>query len=125
MLQKRLPTAEFEIMNTIWSMTEPVTSVQVAEHLTGKPLKQQTIVTVLSRLEKKGFLRSVKPGKERNYYVVIDRESYMQFEAQQFRAKFSQKSAFALMRAFYGDETLPQEQIDELRAWLDERSPSK
>ena len=122
MLQKRLPDAEFEIMRTIWSMQEPVTSVKVADHLTGKLLKQQTIVTVLARLEKKGYLRSEKPGKEREYYVLISQQDYMQFEARHFRAKFSQSGMSGLMHAFYGDEKLSRQDADALRQWLDERS---
>ena len=30
---KKLPDAEFEIMKTIWSMSEPVTSSQIAEKM--------------------------------------------------------------------------------------------
>lgn len=36
---KKLPDAEFEIMKTIWSMSEPVTSSQIAEKMSDHNLE--------------------------------------------------------------------------------------
>ena len=66
---KKLPDAEFEIMRAIWRCSEPVTSPILTEKLRlalpEKDWKQQTVMTMLVRLEKKAFLRSEKNGKER------------------------------------------------------------
>ena len=93
MEQKKLPDAEFEIMKAIWQMQEPVTSAMVTERLRStlpaKDWKPQTILTMLTRLEQKAFLRSEKHGKEREYYVLIPQQDYLQIEASSFRQRFS------------------------------------
>ncbi len=62
---KKLPDAEFQVMKAIWGMAPPVTSASVMEALPPEQAgwKSQTVVTLLSRLQKKGFLRSKKPGR--------------------------------------------------------------
>ena len=73
---KKLPDAEFEIMRAIWRCSEPVTSPILTEKLRltlpEKDWKQQTVMTMLVRLEKKAFLRSEKNGKERYYSPAGD-----------------------------------------------------
>ena len=63
---KKLPDAEFEIMKAIWHIEQPVTSpaltVVLSRDLPDRDWKQQTVMTMLGRLEKKGFLRSEKNG---------------------------------------------------------------
>lgn len=119
---KKLPDAEFEIMKIVWSLPEPVVSPMVMEKLHPTGVKQQTVVTVLSRLEKKGFLRSVKHGKEREYFAVIGEDEYLRFEAERFAGKFGKKAFSSLASAFYRDGSIGAEELDELRRWLDGRS---
>lgn len=122
MIKKRLPDSEFAIMKIIWRLEEPVTSPAIMANLTESDLKQQTVITVLSRLEKKGFLRSEKPGKEREYYTLISEEEYMRFEASSFLNKFNKQfSLKGLAAAFYDNGKLDQESIDELQEWLNKR----
>lgn len=44
---------------------------------------------MLVRLEKKGFLKSDKNGKERNYYAVVSEDEYIWIEAENFRKRFN------------------------------------
>ena len=68
---KKLPDGEFEIMNAVWHSQEPVTSPELTRQLQKllpqRDWKAQTVLTMLVRLEKKGFLRSEKIKKERRY----------------------------------------------------------
>lgn len=122
MLQKRLPDAEFEIMRAVWSLPEPATSPLILDWLAPREILPQTVVTMLRRLERKGFLRSEKHGKEREYYALISEDAYMRFEAQRFAGKFSRQGAFSsLAAALYGDGKLDAESVEELQRWLDER----
>lgn len=69
---KKLPDAEFEIMKSVWQSEEPVTSPMLTEKLkithSDKDWKPQTVMTMLVRLEKKGFLRSEKT--EKNGFII-------------------------------------------------------
>lgn len=120
---KKLPDGEFEIMKAVWQSEEPVTSPLLTEKLkrilSEKDWKQQTVMTMLVRLEKKGFLRSEKNGKERSYYSVVSEEEYMEVEAQNFRNKFSGGSFSGLVKALNGGEKISKQDIEELQKWLD------
>lgn len=120
---KKLPDAEFEIMKAIWQSEEPVTSPVLTEKLklilSEKDWKQQTVMTMLVRLEKKGFLHSEKNGKERLYYSSVSEEEYMEVEAKCFINKFGGGSFSTLVKALNGGERISREDIEELQDWLD------
>lgn len=120
---KKLPDAEFEIMKSVWHSEEPVTSPVLTEKLKlthpDKDWKPQTVMTMLVRLEKKGFLRSEKNGKERLYYSLVSENKYMEVEAQNFRSKFAEGSFSGLVKALNGGEKISEKDIEELQSWLD------
>ena len=122
MTVKKLPDSEFEIMKAVWHSDEPVTSPMLTEKLRldlpEKDWKQQTVLTMLVRLEGKGFLRSDKAGKERNYYAVVSESEYLQVEAESFRRRFSGGKAGSLVKALYGGSELTDEDIIELKDWV-------
>lgn len=122
MTVKKLPDSEFEIMKAVWHSDEPVTSPMLTEklrlELPEKDWKQQTVLTMLVRLEGKGFLRSDKAGKERNYYAVVSESEYLQVEAESFRKRFSGGRIGSLVKALYNDNDLTDEDINELKDWV-------
>lgn len=122
---KKLPDAEFEVMRAVWSLKEPVTSAAVGEYLRrtlpDRDLKPQTILTMLTRLEQKEFLRSEKAGKERLYYVLIPETDYMRIEAQSLRQRFTGGRFQGLLCALCDTDDLTDEDIAALQRLLDER----
>ena len=122
---KKLPDAEFEIMKAIWHCHEPVTSPSLTEQLKlalpEKDWKQQTVMTMLVRLEKKSFLRSEKNGKERYYSPAVSEEEYMQVEAKSLRQRFGSTKLSGLVKSLYAGGELTQEEIKDLRNWLDKQ----
>lgn len=123
MLVKKLPDGEFEIMKAVWQSEEPITSTFLTEKLKvilpEKDWKQQTVMTMLVRLQQKGFLRSEKTGKERLYYSCISEEEYLTVEAESFRDRFKVGSFSGLVKALNGGEKISEEDIKELQKWLD------
>lgn len=122
---KKLPDAEFEIMKAIWQMEEPITTAlltaQLRLTLPRKDWKPQTILTMLARLESKGFLHSEKTGKERAYYTRISQQEYLRIEAESFRSRFSGGKFSGLVKALCDTDDLTEADIEELRSWLNER----
>lgn len=120
---KKLPDGEFEIMKAVWQSEEPVTSPQLTEKLRvllpERDWKQQTVMTMLVRLEKKGFLRSEKNGKDRLYFSLCSENDYMQVESESFRGRFRNSSFSGLVKALSGGEKMSEADIDELQQWLD------
>ena len=121
---KKLPDGEFEIMKTIWRSEEPILSAALTEKLRvllpERDWKQQTVSTMLVRLESKGFLRSEKRSKERFYYSCITEEEYLKIEAESFRDRFNKGSFSGLVKALNGGERISEEDIEELQRWLDD-----
>lgn len=121
---KKLPDAEFEIMKAIWHNEQPVTSpaltVILSRDLPDRDWKQQTVMTMLVRLEKKGFLRSEKNGKEREYYSVISESKYMGIEAESLKNRFGASKMSGFVKALYSDGKISDEDIIDLKNWLND-----
>jgi predicted transcriptional regulator len=115
----RLPETEFEVMQTVWRNAAPVTTTTLMNQLgNSKGWKLQTLVTLLNRLIERGFLRSEKQGKERNYYPCVKQEDYIQYETSLFVERYHGNSLYQLVNAFSEVNKLSKEEIDELSAWF-------
>jgi len=64
-------------MEVLWSASVPLTARAVAEALPDRELAQTTVLTVLSRLEKKGVVRRDRAGKAHSYAAVASREDHV------------------------------------------------
>lgn len=119
---KRLPEAEFEVMKAIWKLEPPVTTGQIADALEEPTRwKAQTILTLLTRLTKKGFLESTKRGKERIYVPLVLEKEYLEYETNDFVKKYHNNSITKLINTLYDGKTLESNDIDELKEWLNKR----
>ena len=75
---KRLPDSELEIMIAIWELNKEVTRTEIEEKLDrDKKLSPTTILSLLSRLEKKEFVSIRKEGKNNVYKALVNEEDYM------------------------------------------------
>ena len=62
---RKLPDAELEVMKAIWENTPPMSTNDVMKVIsTEKDWNISTLLTLLSRLIKRGFLSSEKRGRE-------------------------------------------------------------
>jgi predicted transcriptional regulator len=121
-IHSRLPDAEFDIMQIIWSHPTPISSIQVATlSAPEKNWKPQTVLTLLTRLTNRGFLSSEKQGKERLYMPIISKEEYLNRETNIFMQRFHQNSLTGMMNALYAEKNLKEEDIEALETWLHER----
>ena len=119
---KRLPDAEFEVMKVIWNNTPPVTTLEIMEKVKAdRDWKPQTVLTMLVRLIEKGFLKSERVGRERNYTPAIQEHDYMQVETDDFIKRYSGNSVGSLMKALYEGQNLSKEDLRELKKWLAEK----
>ena len=76
---KRLPDAELEVMQTIWSLGTQVTAAEVQQHA-DKDWKMTSVLTFLSRLCDKGFLSCTKEGRQNLYTPLVSEKDYRQRE---------------------------------------------
>ncbi|MGO1874923.1 BlaI/MecI/CopY family transcriptional regulator [Agrococcus casei] len=70
---------ERAVMDAVWDATEPVTAYDVRDQFetAGRSLAATTLLTVFSRLEKKGFVSSDRSVRPYRYSAVAPREHHV------------------------------------------------
>lgn len=117
---KRLPEAEQELMMIIWEYEEPVSRFQIEEKLDPqKEIAPSTILTLLTRLEKRGFLEKVKNGKSNLYRPLVKKEDYTGLVGKTMLDKMFQGSLANFAAALYQGKKLEEKEIEELQAFID------
>ncbi|TEB04904.1 Penicillinase repressor [Pelotomaculum schinkii] len=113
--------AEMEIMRIVWDSGERVTTKDIMEKLPGK--KVTTILTLAGRLIHKGALNAVKTGRSHahEYWAGISEEEYQKMQTRSFIRSIYNGSAKNLISALFQDENLTQENIEELRAFIEKQ----
>ena len=120
---KRLPDSELEIMMIIWDAKEPVTSAFVSERLKyKKEWKITSVLTFLARLVDKGFLSSTREGKVNIYIPLIDEQEYLENESKSILEKLYGNSLTNFVTALYKSKAISEEDITELRLFIDKAS---
>ena len=118
---KRLPDGEFTILKVIWRLPNPTTSAQIMEKLgEDNHWKPQTLLTVLARLTEKGFLESVRKGRERQYTAIISEDEYLEVETSDLLKRYSGHSMGGLVKTLFSSNSLSDNELDELRSLLDQ-----
>ena len=115
---KRLPDAELEVMQIIWALEPPVTAAEVQQHA-DKDWKTTSVLTFLSRLCDKGFLSCTKEGRQNLYAPLISESDYRQRESVGFVRRLCGGSIKNLVASLSDAGALTENDIDELRAFLD------
>ena len=119
---KKLPDTEFEIMKVVWANEPPITTNTVMEQLGDeRGWKAQTVISLMLRLVKKGFLRTEKNGKERTYFPLVAKEDYLKFETGNFMKLYHENLFLSLVNTLYDGKRLSDSDIEELMQWVRER----
>lgn len=68
---------ERAIMEILWVSPDSLSAYDLQERLVGRELAATTILTVLSRLEKKGFVARSRDARPHRYAAAATREEHM------------------------------------------------
>ena len=117
---KKLPESELKIMMTIWDNDPPVARNVLSKQLADQSWSDPTILTMLSRLVKKGYLSCEKQGNKNLYTPLISRDEYMLTESMSFGEKVQNVSITSLMTAFVHSRGITKDEIDELEKMIRE-----
>lgn len=118
--KNRLPDGELEVMQALWSLEAPVPRSALEEAMAKvRPLAQTTLLTLLTRLADKGFVRIEKQGRSSVYTPLVSREDYQAKQSRRFVDQMfgGSMSAFASALTASG---IPKEDLAELRRLLEE-----
>ena len=107
-------------MQAVWDLKPPAERADIEAALAahGRSMAQTTLLTLLSRLAEKGFIKIEKSGRRSVYVPLTDRHAYQAAQSRSFVDKVFGGSISAFAAALC-DSALTREEIDELRRLLE------
>ena len=116
---RKLPDSELEVMQALWACPSPACRADLELNLANThPMAQTTVLTLLSRLCEKGFVRTEKAGRITHYYPLISRQDYLASQSRRFFNKLCGGSISTFAAALC-DSGLSKEELQELRDLLE------
>ena len=117
---EKLPDSELSVMLILWSRQEPIKTSAILEMLSeDKNWTMSTLQTILSRLQKRGFVE-VKTEKRLHFYSPkISEDAYREQETKSFLQKFYGNSCSRLFAALMDSNKLKKEDIEEITAIIE------
>lgn len=119
--QPKVSEAEWQVMNVLWEQS-PLTVKEIVEVLSQRTdWHLETIRTLVNRLEKKGAIGYQKQGRRYHYYPLLSQEQCVRHEAESILTRTGPAVLKPLLSAFIEQESLSDEEIEELRQLLDKK----
>ncbi|EQF27008.1 penicillinase repressor family protein [Clostridioides difficile CD160] len=118
---QQLSDAELEIMKIIWANNEPVLFAFLLDELTslGKTWQKNTLITLLSRLMDKGYLKAKKLGRRNEYTPLISEAEYQTSQTKKLLDKVYEGNVKGLVSNLIQSDLLTDEEYDELKELLE------
>ena len=109
--------SELELLKIIWASGGTALYAQILEKLTqsGHTWQKNTVITLLSRLVEKGFLKTGKIGRRNEYTAVVSEADYQAAQTQALVNKLYEGSARDLVAALIRREALSAQDFQELK----------
>ena len=124
MMKKRiqkLPDSELDVMIALWNGHQEMTRSEIEDFMNQKKkLAPTTILTLLSRLEKKNFVSVKKEGKANLYSALVTQEEYQQQEGKHVLEKLYDNSLKNFVATLYQGKQIDQNDVEELESFLQE-----
>lgn len=116
---RKLPDAELEVMQAIWSCTPPVSRTDIDAILKDThPMALTTLLTLLTRLSEKGFVQIEKAGRSSRYYPLVSKQEYLADQGKRFFNKLCGGSLSTFANALC-DSGLTKDELAKLRSLLE------
>lgn len=117
---RNLTDGEHRIMEVLWQKG-PATVAEVAEALAGEDGSAYTTVLTMMRIMRdKGYLTCRKEGRAHVYTPRVNKETAARKAVRHVLARFFSGSPGELVLSFLRDEELSPEELDELKAKIQE-----
>ena len=126
----KLPASELEIMQAIWALDEEgekfISASLVMKRFPAlNRLKLTTVLTLITRLQTKGFIRTEKLGRSNCYTPIISSSDYRRFAYGDFVENVYRNDRLDLFSALVNDEALTKEDLDEIKAMIEKAESEK
>ncbi len=124
----KISEAEWQVMKVLWAES-PSTANEVVESLKDTTLwNPRTIKTLIGRLVKKkavGFTQDLADKRKYHYYPLVNEQETARAETKSLLKRVYGGALNVMVANFLEEEQLSKEEINELRAILDEKENEK
>ncbi|MBQ3637405.1 MAG: BlaI/MecI/CopY family transcriptional regulator [Clostridia bacterium] len=126
----KLPASELEIMQAIWVLDEEGEKFISASLIMKRfpalnRLKLTTVLTLITRLQNKGFINTEKLGRSNCYTPKISSADYRKFAYGDFVEKVYRNDRMDLFSALVNDDALTKEDLAEIKALIEKTENEK
>ena len=116
---KRLPESELEIMMIIWNAKKEVSRVEIQAELNkSKKLATTTILSFLSRLVNRGFLKMEKRNRKNYYLPLVSHKDYVENESKNILERFFDNSVKNFVVQLSNSKAIDKQQFNELKEFV-------
>ena len=119
---QQISESELTLMQIIWQNGGCALYSQIMEQLEAQQndWKKNTVLTLLSRLVEKGYLRTSKIGRRNEYTAVVSEADYQAAQTQVLVNKLYAGSAKGLVAALIQREAISSQDYEELKRFWEE-----
>ena len=126
----KLPASELEIMQAIWVLDEEGEKFISASLIMKRfpalnRLKLTTVLTLITRLQNKGFINTEKLGRSNCYTPKISSADYRKFAYGDFVEKVYRNDRMDLFSALVNDDALTKEDLAKIKALIEKTENEK
>lgn len=115
----KLPDGELEIMQAIWKCGIPAEKEEIFSHLNkDNPPALTTLLTILTRLCDKGYIRIEKHGRRSRYIPLISQQEYLSIQSRSFLDRLCE-GRISLFANALCDSGLSKQELKELAKMLE------
>ncbi|ROR28268.1 BlaI family penicillinase repressor [Mobilisporobacter senegalensis] len=120
-----LSNGEWKIMNLLWESSPRTITMLTADLKEKTGWTKHTVITMLSRMEKKGAVRFEEGSRAKQYYPNISKEQVSYTETKGFLDKVYNGSLSMMVNAMVKQDSLTKDEIDELYGILKKAEEEK
>ena len=119
-MEQKLTEAEKDVMEILWMKNKAFMKDLLEEYPEPKPATT-TIATLLKRMQNKNLISYKTFGNSREYYPLIQKETYFGNEMTSMIDRFFDNSVTKFASFFTSNSQLSQKQLKELREIIDQQ----
>jgi len=113
--------AELDIMKIVWANNGPTLFAYIMDELAlkEKTWQKNTVITLLSRLMDKGFLKAKKTGRRNEYTPLVSETEYQTTQTKDFLNKIYEGNAKGLISNLIQSDLLADDEYDALKSLIE------
>mgnify|MGYP000583512642 FL=1 len=106
-------------MQVIWKFKRPVSRMEIEQALQSeKNWSTNTVLTLLTRLERKGFIKRIKDGKAFLHQAIVDEQTYLVNESSTLLGQLFRGNPVNFIAALHSAKKLTEEDLQELEEYI-------